>query len=104
MRTAKLGLTEDEETSLITYADAIGSTGRKGSAWWRTLEAKGDLPGLVADWRVTQAPPARAAPPPGPIPKLNDPGCPVCHGLGCEDGDGFAVRCQPADQNRKAAP
>jgi len=65
IRNAELGLTEGEETSFIAYADTIGSTGRKGSAWWRKVETEGDLPGLVADWRATQtatSPAPRASP------------------------------------------
>lgn len=64
LRTAALGLTEDEEKKLIDWTNRQD---RKGPAWWRTLAANGDLPDLVASWRehaVTAAAVFGDTPPP----------------------------------------
>lgn len=49
VRTAGLGLTDDDEKRFI---DWINKTYKPGSsAWWRKVAAEGDLPGHVDAWR-----------------------------------------------------
>lgn len=102
LRKAGLGLTEDEETSFIAYANTLGTTGHKGPKWWRKVESEGDLPGLVAAWRATQATTANARDSPTPPPVDHCGQCSPDRLV--EDEDGNRTPCQTCHPNRRTHP
>lgn len=54
----------DEEPDFLTWVTDTHQP--RGSGWWKTVTANGDLPALVADWRATRTPTLRAVPAPLP--------------------------------------
>ena len=55
-------VTTGQEADFLTW---ITDTHKpRGTGWWKTVAANGDLPALAADWRAQHAP--RAAPAPLP--------------------------------------
>lgn len=68
IRTAGLGLTDEEETRFIVWTNQALPGGAKGAPWWRKVRDNGDLPDLVDRWRadaiaqMPNRPPARDSP------------------------------------------
>ncbi len=57
-------LTPDEEADFLTWVTTTHAP--RGTGWWKTVTANGDLPDLIAEWRDQRGPNLRAVPTPLP--------------------------------------